>query len=146
MAKDRLSESGERRLRASMKRMLALPGHAVVVAMPGGMPNPAEEAAKAVQMAADSIVAGGAHLPDDISWHITVRHEDGCPSRGTRDQADCTCEDLIIEGVPLSPFQAAVVEATGAYDEEVVLGDDGDVIELKFPEGDKLDSGRMDMN
>jgi hypothetical protein len=79
-------------------------------------------------------------FPEGSAFHITVKHDEGCPCQKTRDERDCTCESLACEAMVVTPFEVAMLETTGMYDKAVEL-EEGTIREAwdgDDPEGKKL--------
>ena len=63
------------------------------------------------------------HLDHNGNWAITVRHNDGCGSKESRNMDDCTCVTLLCECVQIDDADTALLRRTGGYDLKMEIGD-----------------------
>lgn len=54
--------------------------------------------------------------PEADDLRISINHDEGCPSCESRVWTDCTCEDLLVQAIPISHEEAKVIAASGDYD------------------------------
>ena len=48
------------------------------------------------------------HVTAGSLWDLTVAHDEGCPSRSTKEMADCTCEVVWVDLVNLDHRPASL--------------------------------------
>ena len=120
--------------------------HGVMLAFvaPGG-PDCHMKATALLERAMEAMPPGLIPEPvgDQIAMHVSVNHDADCPAQEHRDMTKCTCEEVMVEVVFLSPFETAVIEGMGEYDHiqeldgRVVKSPEGDIIQFDHPEEDE---------
>jgi len=82
-----------------------------------------------------SLPPGLFDFPEGSAFHITVKHDEGCPCQASRDESDCTCMMLTCEAMVVNPFETAMLEATQMYDKVVEI-EEGTIVQSHDPPGD----------